>query len=603
MKSLFERFSGPRDRKDGAAEEELAACLNCNTNLADAPEYSEFRVCPACGFHSSIDAQKRIDLLFDTGSFREMHRGLSSIDPLAFGGQDSYRSRIFDEQRRTGLIDAVLTGTATIHGERVVLGVLDFRFLGGSIGCAVGERVSLALEYATRRKLPVVMVVSSGGIRIQEGLLSLVQVSKMVAAAERHSAAGLPLISVLANPTIGAAYAGFVSLSDVILAEPGAIVGYATTRALEESSGGQIHAGSHTAEFQLEHGLIDSIIARAPQRDYLAALLAMVTSSYRLTTSKRTARVQIPAGPGAWNQVQIARHGERPTAREYIERMTTTFVELRGDRAEGDDTAVVCGIGQLGGESVVLVGHERHQGRTVGIRPEGFRKARRAMLLANKLRLPLISLVDTAGVAIDIAAERHGLGAAIAGCVATASALSAPSVSVIIGEGGGEAALAFSVANRLLMMEHAVFTATSPEVAASVLYRDAGQADIAAAALRLTAADCRNLHIVDGIIMEPPGGAHAGHQAASRALKDAILRELVDVQGMSARRLAEGRYDRLRKLGRYNNRFADRARQEAGRVRASLRGVVGHLGSVASRPGRGGPGSGAQQLLFPKSNP
>jgi acetyl-CoA carboxylase carboxyl transferase subunit beta len=441
-----------------------------------------------------------------------------------------------------------------------------------------------ALELAARRKLPALVIVASGGVRIQEGLLSLVQIAKTVAAAERLSAAGLPLISLLANPTIGGAYAGFVGISDVILSEPGAIVGYATTRALEQSYGGHLPEGSQTAEFQLEHGLIDRIVDRSQQHDFLAALLAMLDSSYRLTATRNRGRAPAPPDvPAPWNQVQLARHEQRPTAREYIGRITTTFIEIRGDRIEGDDPAVVCGIGQLGGESVVLIGQERQHGRAATIRPEGFRKARRAMLLAQKLGLPVISLVDTAGAAIDVVSEQHGLGNALATCISTASALRVPSIGVIIGEGGSEAALAFGVVNRLLMMEHAVYTPVSPEIAASILYRDAGQAETAAAALRLTAADCARLGIVDGIITEPVGGAHAQHAEAARDLKQAILQELTAIQGESPRSLANQRYRRHRNLGRYGNYVGERLRQQVGTLGETVRVRATNLLSKARR--------------------
>jgi acetyl-CoA carboxylase carboxyl transferase beta subunit/acetyl-CoA carboxylase carboxyl transferase alpha subunit len=603
MKNLTDLFWGLRDHRAedaGIDDGRLTNCLNCGADLAGSRDYSAFGVCPACRFHYTIGAQERIDLLCDPGSFRETHRNLISIDPLSFAGQASYRHRIRDEQRRTGLEDAIVTGTASIRGEPIVIAVIDFRFLGGSVGCVVGERLTLALELAARRKEPALVIVASGGVRIQEGLLSLVQVAKMVAAAERLAAAGLPLISLLANPTIGASYAGFVGLSDFIAAEPGAIVGYATTRALEQSSGGQLPHGAHTAEFQLEHGLIDRTIDRAQQRDFLAALLSMLVSSYRLTPMRNATRMPSPSeSPAAWSQVQLARHQQRPTAHEYIGRMTTMFIELKGDRIEGDDPAVVCGIAQLGGESVIFIGQERLHGRAATIGPEGFRKARRAMLLAQKLGLPVITLIDTAGAAVDVTAEQHGLGSAMANCLATASALSVPSVGVIIGEGGSEAALSLGVVNRLLMMEHAVFTPVSPEIAASILYRDAGRAEAAATALRLTAADCVRLGIVDGVIAEPVGGAHAAHEEASRELKQVILQELTDIQRETPRSLVNQRYRKLRKFGRYSNYFGERLRQQANSLGGAVRGRASAIAGKVRRAKRREGESSDEGMLIP----
>ena len=602
MKNLADFLTSRHERhpEDAVEGDASQTCIACDAILAGSDLYSRYRVCPSCGFHYTIGARERIALLVDDGSFHETNRSLTSIDPISFSGQTSYRQRVYDEQRRTGLIDAIVTGTATIGSRALVLAVIDFRFFGGSIGCVVGEKLAQAFELGARKKLPVLVVVASGGTRMQEGLLSLAQVAKVAAAAERLGAEHAPLISLLTNPSIGAAYASFVGQSDIILAEPGAIVGYATTRAVEEASGGTLPPGAHTAESHVAHGLIDQIVDRSHQRDFLSSLLDMLASHYRLTAIGNLpalASVVAPAPP--WNTVQIARHEQRPSALEYIGRMSTSFIELHGDRTYGDDDAVVCGLGQLGGETVIFLGQERRHGnhRDGAIEPEGFRKARRAMLLAAKLRLPLISLIDTPGAAMDLQAEERGLGQGIAGCLAAATALPVPSIAVVIGEGGSEAALAFSVANRLLMMENAIFAPMSPESAASILYRDADKAEIAAGALRLTAADCLALGVIDGIIPEPLGGAHRDHEEAARALKAALLRELAQIQGEQPRNLVKHRYRKLRATGEYSNYLGAAVARE---VSSFGEAIHRSLGSVAGRVRRRGRSpSGDESLLIP----
>jgi acetyl-CoA carboxylase carboxyl transferase alpha subunit/acetyl-CoA carboxylase carboxyl transferase beta subunit len=586
MKNLAEFVAFLRERHPGeplAHEGATDRCVACGAMLDGSELYDRYRVCPNCHFHYTIAARERIRLLVDTGSFRETQRALISIDPISFSGQVSYRRRIFEEQRRTGLSDAIVTGTATIRGRRLVLAVIDFRFLGGSIGCVVGEKLTLAFELGARKKLPVLVVVASGGTRMQEGLLSLAQVAKTAAAAERLAGARVPLITLLANPTIGAAYAGFVSLSDVILAEPGAIVGYGTTRAVEAASGGHLPPGAHTAESHLAHGLLDQIVDRVHQRDFLSALLDLMGARYRLTSTGSQPHPGGAAPPvAAWNTVQLARHEQRPTALDYIGRMTANFIELHGDRMHGDDRTIVCGLGQLGGETVVILGQERNgSDRQHGaIGPEGFRKARRAMQLAAKLRLPLITLIDTHGAAADLRAEEHGLGNAIAGCMATASMLPVPVIAAVIGEGGSEAGIAFGVANRLLMMENAIFSPVSPESAATILYRDPTRVESAATALRLTAADCLKLGVVDAIVPEPVGGAHRDHDEAARELKVAIVRELIQVQGESPADLVKHRYAKLRGLGQYSNYLGETVAHEFGEIG----GAVGRrAASIVSR--------------------
>jgi len=605
MKNLAELLVSLREHHAGEASDTdgmLERCINCGGDLNAADLYTRFRVCPTCHFHYTIGAWERVELLADAGSFRETQRSLISIDPISFAGETSYRRRVLEEQRRTGLTDSIITGTATIRGRPIVLSVIDFRFLGGSLGCVVGEKLTLALELATRRKLPSVVVVASGGLRMQEGLLSLAQVAKTAAATEQLGAAHVPLVSLLANPSIGAAYSGFVSLSDIIVAEPGAIVGYATTRALEESSGGHLPRGAHTAESHYEHGLIDQIVDRSVQREFLAGLLDLFASTYRLTSRTSQPRASGPAPqPAPWSTVQLARHEGRPTAVDYIKSMSPGFIELHGDRVEGDDPAVVCGVGQLGGESVLFLGHERPQGHgaEIRIKPEGFRKARRAMQLAAKLRLPLISLIDTSGAAVDLEAEQHGQGNAMAACFATAASLPVPTVAVIIGEGGGEAALAFGIANRLLMMENAIFMPVSPESAASILYRDPGRAQSAAEALRLTARDCARLGLVDGVIPEPFGGAHTSHEEAVREVRLAILRELTAIQTIPGRTLVKLRYRKLRKIGRYSNYIGVKVTQEVGDFgKAVTRGAATLVSRLRRR--RATPvASGDESLLIP----
>jgi acyl-CoA carboxylase subunit beta len=603
MKNLAELLISLREHHAGQTTDgALEQCINCDGDLTAAELYSRFGVCPTCHFHYTIGAWERVELLADPGSFHETQRSLISIDPLSFHGETSYRRRVLEEQRRTGLTDAIITGTATIRGRPIVLSVIDFRFLGGSLGCVVGEKLTLALELAARRKLPAVVVVASGGLRMQEGLLSLAQAAKTAAAAEQLAAAHAPLLSLLANPSIGAAYSGFVSLSDIILAEPGAIVGYATTRALEESSGGHLPQGAHTAESHYSHGLIDQIVDRSVQREFLAGLLDLFASTYRLTSRARQPRATGPTPqPAPWNTVQLARHEGRPTASEYIKVMSPGFIELHGDRVAGDDPAVLAGVGQLGGESVVFLGQERPQGHGTAarIKPEGFRKARRAMQLAAKLRLPLISLIDTSGAAGDLDAEEHGQGNAMASCLATAASLPVPSVAVIIGEGVGEAALTFGVANRLLMMENAIFMPVSPESAASILYRDAGRAEAAAEALRLTARDCARLGIVDGVIPEPFGGAHTSHEEAAREVRLAILRELTAIQMLPGRALVKLRYRKLRKIGRYSNYIGVKVSQEVGELgRAVSRSAVSLVSRLRHRRAAATP-NGDDGLLIP----
>lgn len=552
-------------------------CLICDETLVDSDLYRRHSVCPRCRFHYSVTARERIDTLADPGSFKEINRTVTSLDPLSFSSRTSYRQSVFRDQRRTGLTEAAVTGTCSIGGTMAVLVVLDFGFMGGTMGCVVGEKVALAFEYATRHRKPVVAVVTSGGVRIQEGILSLMQMAKTAMAANRLTEAGLPFISVLANPSTGHAYASFANLADIIIAEPGAIVGLAPMRAVEDSAAGHGSGESHTAESHLRHGMIDAVVDRTRSKEVLATLLDMLMSRYQLTRRDRQEKYTQPppaASLTAWEAVKLARHSERPTSLDYMSHVVTNFVELHGDRAFGDDESLVWGLGQIGGQTVVVIGQERGNGEATrqGARtsPEGFRETQRAVHLAAKFDLPIVTLIDTPGAHVSADAEQRGLGNAIATAMAEVARVQVPSIAVIIGEGGSEGALPLAIVDRVLMLENAIYSVISPEDAATLIYQDAARAEEAAEALRLTAHDCFELGIIDLIVQEPAGGAHTNPREAARHLRRVLLQELSALQAGSKKRLLRSRYKKFRNMGEYSSHFRTAITREVN----ALRGIV-----------------------------
>ena len=531
-------------------------CLVCDASLVESQLYAQHRVCPVCRFHYSMTARERISSLADPDTFREINRSLTSLDPLSFSSRVSYKQRIFRDQRRTGLTEAVVTGTCAIGGSPAMLIVMDFGFMGGTMGCVVGEKVALALEQGVKRKLPVLAVVTSGGARIQEGVLSLMQMAKTSIAANKLNDKGLPFITVLANPATGQAYASFANLADIVVAEPGAIVGFSPLRAIKETSDHPLPRGSHTAESHLEHGMLDAVVDRAQLRDLVSVLLDLLGPQYRLTIRQKGQRQPAEAQrPEAWSSVQLARHESRPSSLDYIGRIFRSFVELHGDRSFGDDKSIVCGLGHLGGQTAMVVGQERGRGHDGRTSPEGFRKTQRALRLAEKFDIPLVTLIDTPGPDLSLEAEERGLGNAVATTMALMGGLEVPTVSVVIGEGGSAGALALGVADRVLMMENAIYSAISPEDAAELIYQDEARADEVAESLKLTARDCQELGIVDLVVPEPPGGAHTNPDEAARQLRRTLLQELAELQSMSKRRMVSNRYKKYRKMGEYSSHF------------------------------------------------
>ena len=563
---LFSK-SAEGDRNGEAESEVREVCLVCETILADSDLYARYRICHFCKFHYSMTARERIDSLIDPDTFHEINRSVTSMDPLSFSSRGSYKERIFKDQRRTGLTEAVVTGTCDIGSCPAMLIVLDFGFMGGTMGCVVGEKVALAFEHAAKKKLPVIAIITSGGARIQEGVLSLMQMAKTSMAATQFAKKGLPFIAVLANPATGQTYASFGSLADIVVAEPGAIVGFSPMRAIKRSSDDPLPANAHTAEFHMRHGLLDGVVDRSQLRTLLSVVLDLLGPQYQLSTTERSVvRTVEPQQLEAWSSVQLARHESRPTSSDYISRIFSNFVELHGDRTRGDDDAIICGFGHLAAQTVVVIGQRRDRAgeqETTGIKPEGFRKASRAIALAQKFGLPLITLIDTSGADVSLESEEGGLGDALARTMSGMGQLESPSISVVIGEGGSEGALALGVADRVLMMENAIYTVMSPEDAAELLYQDESRADEAAESLKLTAQDCRDYGIIDRIVQEPPGGAHDDPDEACRQLRRVLLQELTELQTVSKRRMLRDRYKKFRNMGEYSSRFRAAVNREA----------------------------------------
>lgn len=245
-------------------------CPSCSAIIDELTLKQRHRVCSKCGHHFSLDAPDRIELLLDPGTFEEMDVGLETVDALKFKG---YLDKVKKYQNLTGQRDAVISGRGEICNNPVTIAVMDFRFLGASMGSAAGEKITRAIETATEEGRGVVIICASGGARMHEGILSLMQMAKTSGALARHSEAGLPYISVLTHPTTGGVTASFATLGDVIIAEPKCMIGFAGPRVVKETTHQDLPPGFQTAEFLLEHGLVDMIVEREEMRDKLGQLL------------------------------------------------------------------------------------------------------------------------------------------------------------------------------------------------------------------------------------------------------------------------------------------------------------------------------------------
>lgn len=250
----------------------LVSCPKCGGESPRKDVAGNLSVCPLCGYHFPIGAYYRLSTILDPGSFRELNEKLPAADPLCFPG---YREKQRAAQRKTGLTEAAVTAVGTIGGRKCAAGVLDSRFLMGSMSAAVGEKITLAIEYAAKNRLPLILFSASGGARMQEGILSLMQMAKTSAALARFSEKGLLYISVLTDPTTGGVTASFASLGDIILAEPGALIGFAGPRVIQQTIGESLPEGFQRAEYQEEHGFVDAVVPRGELRETLSRLLRL----------------------------------------------------------------------------------------------------------------------------------------------------------------------------------------------------------------------------------------------------------------------------------------------------------------------------------------
>jgi acetyl-CoA carboxylase carboxyl transferase subunit beta len=540
---------------------EWLLCAGCKAPVYRKRWLRDLHVCQECGRHDSLTAEHRLEQLADPGSVERLALAARTEDILDFVDTKPYLQRLADARARTGMDEAVLCVSATVESNPVIMAIMDFRFLGGSLGGAVGELITLAAETALAERIPLLVVTASGGARMQEGAISLMQMAKTSAALAQLDEAGVLTISLITDPTYGGVAASFATLSDVIIADPGARLGFAGRRVIEQTIRQELPAEFQTAEFLVDRGFIDLIVPRRSLRRELAKLLRVGSRPVAQRPWRAEADPTV-RDPGllpehdAWDQVRKARSLDRPTTLEYASMAFMDFQELHGDRVSGECTAIVAGTAWLAGSPVVLIGQQKGHTpaeltqRNFGMpTPAGYRKAARIMRLAAKLRLPVITLVDTPGAYPGARAEAQGQAMAIAENLRLMASLPVPVLSVITGEGGSGGALALAVANRVLIYANSVYSVISPEGCASILWHDSTAAPQAANALGVSARSLLSLGLVDGVLAEPDGGTGADPVLAANRLRAALVAGLAELSGLTERELVADRRTRFRQFG------------------------------------------------------
>ena len=545
--------------------ENVIECPFCGRELDKDKVIKRKYVCYECGYYFRVRTNNRIKMVADRGSFEQWFEDLVESNPLSFEG---YEEKLEATREKTGLTEAVTVGKCRIYGEEAVIGVCDSRFLMGSMGHVVGERITAAVERATELRLPVFIFCCSGGARMQEGIISLMQMAKTTAAIKRHSDAGLFYCTILTDPTTGGVTASFATVGDVIMAEPGALIGFAGPRVIKQTIGQDLPEGFQRAEFQVEKGFADGIVKREDLRKtiyYLIVANRPKEGVFRVRRQseedKRFMYTEIlkeltwkSRSLTAWEKVKAVRQAIRPSAKDYMDYIFDFFVEAKGDRAYGDDQAIMGGIAMLNGQPITVIADmkgntiEECQKRNFGMPlPEGYRKALRLMKQAEKFGRPIVSFVNTAGAYCGIEAEERGQGEAIARNLLEMSALKVPVLCIVIGEGGSGGALATAVGNEVWMMENATYSILSPEGFASILWKDASAAPKASEVMNITSQDLKRLGVVEKIIPEFGGANPNTAEAIGEYMRDEIVKFLDACEGKDWESFAEERYNRFRK--------------------------------------------------------
>ena len=549
-----------RTQKPEVPEGLLRKCNKCGAAIIAEDVRSGNYICPKCGGYFRVHAYRRIQMITDEGSFEEWDQDLLGPNPMAYKG---YEEKIAGLQEKTGLREAIVTGRVRINGSDVVIGVCDGRFLMASMGWAVGEKITRAIERATEERLPVVLYACSGGARMQEGITSLMQMAKTSAALKRHSDAGLLYISVLTEPTTGGVTASFAMLGDVILAEPKALIGFAGPRVIEQTIRQKLPKGFQRAEFLLEHGFIDRIVEREEQKEVLSRIIKLHENTDKENKEEIEGRKQGTVDKQckeqknltAWERVQLSRRNDRPVGSDYIQELFTDFVEFHGDRYFADDKAIVGGVARFHGKPVTVIAQTKgtttaeNVERNFGMpSPEGYRKALRLMKQAEKFGRPVICFVDTPGAFCGLEAEERGQGEAIARNLFEMSSLKVPVLSVVIGEGGSGGALAMAVADEVWMLENPIYSILSPEGFASILWKDSSRAKEAAEVMKLTAEDLYRQGIIEQVIPEPENYTILNQEQVTDILNVEIESFLNTYEKMSEEELTAHRYERFRNM-------------------------------------------------------
>ena len=486
-----------------------------------------------------LTASELIDLVLDEGSWESW-----DTPPERGPIGEQYAAELAAAERKSGQTESVVTGTGLRSGRRVAVVAGEFSFLAGSIGVASAHRLVAAVRRATAEGLPLVAAPSSGGTRMQEGTLAFVQMVNISLAIADHKAAGLPFIVYLRHPTTGGVMASWGSLGHVTIAEPNALVGFLGPRVYEALYGKPFPEGIQTSENLFAKGLIDGVATPGQVGSLLDRALRVLQAD----------REEVPENPvddavddvDTWESITRSRRVDRPGVRRLLRYAATDVIPLNGTGQGEADPGLLLALARFGGSPCVFLGQDRRgQTELHQLGPEALREARRGMRLAAELNLPLMTVIDTPGAALSPEAEEGGLAGEIARCLADLVTLSAPTLSLMLGQGTGGGALALLPADRVIAAQHAWLSPLPPEGASAIVHRTTDHAPEMARAQGVRSLDLLASGIVDRIVAEKPDAADEPAEFCAR-LGDVLRYELATLL----------QQDRVERIAQRNARYS-----------------------------------------------
>jgi len=491
-----------------------------------------------------LDATELITAVLDPASYRSWDVPVADPDP-----SPEYRQELEEARAKTGVDESVLTGEGLIRGRRVAVIVSEFRFLAGSIGLAAAERITTAVERATREGLPLLAGPASGGTRMQEGTIAFLSMVKITAAVRAHRQAGLPYLVYLRHPATGGVMASWGSLGHITVAEPGALLGFLGPRVYEALYGKKFPENVQVAENLFDKGLIDAVVPPWQLSDVVDRALSILVTGAHVRPARPASLSVKPSDAGAWESIEISRNPRRPDLRQLLAYGARDVLPLNGTGQGEKDPGLQLALARFGRESCVVIGHTRPRpSQQTAMGPASLREARRGMRLAEELGLPLLTVIDTGGAALSKEAEEGGLAGEIARSLHDLIGLNSPTVSVLLGQGAGGGALALLPADRTVAAQHAWLSPLPPEGASAIVHRSTAFAAAMSEAQGVNVASLHASGLVEHIVDERGDAALEG-KAFCQRMGQAIEYELASLSSAGIQELLPRRLAKYRDLG------------------------------------------------------